>query len=158
MAHNSPHNDPAYVAAQTGKVIGTQITTEALEKLAAQARRDTVTAAMGAVVVFEGVVRDHDGGQRVLNLTYTCHPTAEAQMAAVVAELSQKHPRTRIWAAHRIGELEIGEIAFLVVVAAAHRGDAFAACSETTDRIKAEVPIWKEQKLVDGASQWVGLE
>ncbi|PFG28937.1 molybdopterin converting factor, large subunit [Corynebacterium renale] len=154
----SINNDPAYVAEQTGKVISARMTTQPLEELQGEARSATVTEAMGALVTFEGIVRDHDGGQRVKNLTYTAHPSAQQEIEAVVARISAEHPNTRMWVAHRTGPLTIGEIAFLVLVASAHRGDAFAACSAVADAVKAEVPIWKEQELLDGSAQWVGLE
>ena len=63
----------------------------------------------------------------------------------------------RIWAAHRIGGIAIGEAAFVVHVASAHRDAAFRACSDMADTVKAEVPIWKEQLLESGDTQWVGL-
>jgi molybdopterin synthase catalytic subunit len=62
----------------------------------------------------------------------------------------------RIWAAHRIGMLEIGDPALVCAVSAAHRGQAFAVCSELVDRIKERVPIWKEQFFTDGTVEWVG--
>lgn len=150
--------DPAYVAEQTGQLIAARMTGEPIENLVGQARADTLTEAMGALVTFEGVVRDHDGGQRVTRLSYTAHPSAGEQIAAVAGEVVAKHPKTRLWTAHRTGDLAIGELAFIVLAAAAHRGDAFAAAAELADRVKAEVPIWKEQKLTDGSTQWVGLE
>ena len=154
----STNNDPAYVAEQTGKVIAAMMTAEPLEQMIDEAKEDTVTRAMGALVTFEGVVRDHDGGERVASLTYSAHPTADDRIAEVAASVIEAHPNTRLWTAHRTGQLQIGETAFLVVAAAAHRGDAFAACSELADRVKAEVPIWKEQELLAGPSTWVGLE
>jgi molybdopterin synthase catalytic subunit len=115
----------------------------------------------GAVVSFSGVVRNHDGGKPVDRLSYSAHPTAHQVMADVVAKLVAEHPGeaaqpVRIWAAHRIGLLEIGEPALVCAVAAAHRGQAFAVCSELVDRIKAQVPIWKEQFFSDGTVEWVG--
>jgi molybdopterin synthase catalytic subunit len=62
----------------------------------------------------------------------------------------------RVWAAHRIGMLEIGDPALVCAVSAAHRGQAFAVCSELVDRIKEQVPIWKEQFFSDGTVEWVG--
>src|SRR6478609_2117648 len=115
----------------------------------------------GAVVSFSGVVRNHDGGKPVDRLSYSAHPTAHQVMADVVAKLVAEHSGeaaqpVRIWAAHRIGLLEIGEPALVCAVAAAHRGQAFAVCSELVDRIKAQVPIWKEQFFSDGTVEWVG--
>lgn len=150
--------DPAYVAEQTGVVIAASMRQEPLEPLLIDARAATTTAAMGAVVTFEGVVRDHDGGREVANLSYTAHPSAGEVIAAVARSVSAQHPQTRLWTAHRTGELAIGELAFVVIAAAAHRKAAFDAAAELADRVKAEVPIWKEQELREGGVQWVGLE
>ncbi|UVJ40924.1 molybdenum cofactor biosynthesis protein MoaE [Arthrobacter sp. CJ23] len=115
----------------------------------------------GAVVSFSGVVRNHDDGKAVDRLSYSAHPTAHRTMAEVVAQLVAEHSGeaqqpVRIWAAHRIGMLEIGDPALVCAVSAAHRGQAFAVCSELVDRIKAQVPIWKEQFFSDGTVEWVG--
>ena len=123
----------------------------------------------GAVVSFSGVVRNHDGGKAVERLSYSAHPTAHQVMADVVARLAAEQQAqrgggatgpspqpVRIWAAHRIGMLEIGDPALVCAVSAAHRGQAFAVCSELVDRIKEQVPIWKEQFFVDGTVEWVG--
>lgn len=121
----------------------------------------------GAVVSFSGVVRNHDGGKPVDRLSYSAHPTAHQVMAEVVARLvaeqnaggadgeAEAKP-VRIWAAHRIGMLQIGDPALVCAVSAAHRGQAFAVCSELVDRIKEQVPIWKEQFFSDGTVEWVG--
>jgi len=119
----------------------------------------------GAVVSFSGVVRNHDGGKAVQRLSYSAHPTAHQVMADVVARLVAEQDAegdagaeqpVRIWAAHRIGMLEIGDPALVCAVSAAHRGQAFAVCSELVDRIKDQVPIWKEQFFSDGTVEWVG--
>jgi len=122
----------------------------------------------GAVVSFSGVVRNHDGGKAVERLSYSAHPTAHQVMADVVARLVAEHAGegsgsvsnagqpVRIWAAHRIGMLEIGDPALVCAVSAAHRGQAFEVCSELVDRIKEQVPIWKEQFFADGTMEWVG--
>lgn len=115
----------------------------------------------GAVVSFSGVVRNHDSGKPVDRLSYSAHPTAHRIMSDVVAQLVAEHSGeaeqpVRIWAAHRIGMLEIGDPALVCAVAAAHRGQAFAVCSELVDRVKEQVPIWKEQFFGDGTVEWVG--
>jgi len=131
---------------------------------------DSETA--GAVVSFSGVVRNHDGGKSVERLSYSAHPTAHQVMSDVVARLVAEQNAApeqaageasggsgqpvRIWAAHRIGMLEIGDPALVCAVSAAHRGQAFAVCSELVDRIKEQVPIWKEQFFSDGTVEWVG--
>lgn len=149
--------DPAYVADQTGVVVHAEVTDAPLEPLLADAKGATATEAMGALVTFEGIVRDHDGGAAVTALTYTAHPQATDFMREVVESVVSTHPEVRAWAAHRTGPLRIGDLAFAVVVAAAHRGPAFAAAEEIADRVKAEVPIWKEQDMADGSTVWVGL-
>lgn len=141
------------------EVISAILSAEAISVDQAIAAVESDTA--GAVVSFSGVVRNHDGGKPVDRLSYSAHPTAHKVMADVVAQLVAEHSGeaaqpVRIWAAHRIGMLEIGEPALVCAVAAAHRGQAFAVCSELVDRIKAQVPIWKEQFFSDGTVEWVG--
>ncbi|MEU7766960.1 molybdenum cofactor biosynthesis protein MoaE [Nocardia sp. NPDC049190] len=108
----------------------------------------------GAVVVFTGKVRDHDGGQAVSTLEYSAHPQAERFMRTVCAELATTYGLP-VAAVHRVGALTIGDLAIVVAVASAHRAEAFAVCAELVDRIKREVPIWKRQLFADGLSEWV---
>lgn len=150
--------DPAYVAEQTSVLLDALMTTAPLESLVDKAREQVLTDAMGALVVFDGIVRDHDGGARVLDLDYSAHPSADEEIKKVATSVLAAHPKVRLWCAHRTGLLRIGESAFVVMAAAAHRREAFEAASELADRVKAEVPIWKEQTRADGSAQWVGLE
>lgn len=154
----STNGDPDYVHAQTGKVLGALMTQQPLEELVGSARDQVLTRAMGAAVTFDGIVRDHDGGQRVKQLTYSAHPSADAEISRIANEVAAAHPAVRLWAAHRTGPLTIGELAFVVIAASAHRKDSFVAAEELANRVKAEVPIWKEQLLHDDSVQWVGLE
>ncbi|WP_228003083.1 molybdenum cofactor biosynthesis protein MoaE [Nocardia australiensis] len=108
----------------------------------------------GAVVVFTGKVRNHDGGQAVSALEYSAHPRAEQFLRTCCAE-SAAVSGLPVAAVHRIGPLTIGDLAIVVAVAAPHRAEAFAACAELVDRIKHEVPIWKRQLFTDGPSEWV---
>jgi molybdopterin synthase catalytic subunit len=114
------------------------------------------SAHCGAVVTFSGVVRNHDAGKDVDALTYSAHPSAQRVIEEVAAEVAAKHDGVRLWAAHRVGPLAIGDAALVAAAAAAHRGEAFAACSELVDEVKARVPIWKEQFFADGGVEWVG--
>lgn len=114
------------------------------------------TDADGAVVVFEGVIRDHDHGAGVSSLDYQAHPDAEQFLADVCAEVASA-AHLRVAAAHRVGHLEVGDVALIAVVAAPHRAEAFATCARLVDEIKQRVPIWKRQHLADGPSEWVGL-
>lgn len=115
-----------------------------------------ITSADGAKVVFEGVIRDHDHGAGVSSLDYQAHPDAERFLADVCAEVAST-AGLRVAAAHRVGHLEIGDVALVAVVAAPHRAEAFAACADLVEQIKQRVPIWKRQHLADGPSEWVGL-
>ncbi|MFE9323072.1 molybdenum cofactor biosynthesis protein MoaE [Nocardia sp. NPDC052278] len=108
----------------------------------------------GAVVVFTGKVRNHDGGQAVSALEYSAHPEAERFLRNCCAELAERSGLP-VAAVHRIGQLTVGDLAIVVAVAAPHRAEAFATCAELVDRIKHEVPIWKRQLFADGLSEWV---
>lgn len=134
------------------------ITEDPLEPLLAEAKEATMTRAMGALVVFDGIVRDHDHGEPVAALSYSAHPDAASYLEKVVQSVAEEIPGVRLWAAHRIGPIPIGQSALTVLAAAAHRGTAFTACSLVADRVKAQVPIWKEQELQDGSLQWVGID
>jgi molybdenum cofactor synthesis domain-containing protein len=113
-------------------------------------------AAAGAVVTFAGVVRDHDGGKGVRDLTYEGHPSASQVIADVVADLSARWTGVRAVAvSHRLGALTIGDVALACAVAAEHRGQAFTACAELVDEVKARLPVWKHQHFADGTDEWV---
>lgn len=110
----------------------------------------------GALVTFRGVIRDHDGGHPVLRLDYSAHPDATAFLHAACARVAAGGGLT-VAAVHRIGALEIGDVALVAAVAAPHRAAAFAACGALVDAIKAEVPIWKRQHSPDGTAEWLGV-
>jgi molybdopterin synthase catalytic subunit len=122
----------------------------------AAVRAAVESPANGAVVVFAGVVRDHDGGLPVLSLDYSAHPEAQAILAGCCAQVAEE-TGLAVAAAHRIGALGIGDVALLAAAAAPHRKEAFAACDLLVERIKATVPIWKRQHRPDGVAEWVGL-
>ena len=130
------------------------VTDAALDRAAIEAF--VRTDADGAVVTFEGVIRDHDHGAGVSALDYEAHPEAEAFLREVCTEIAEASG-LRVAAAHRIGHLVVGDVALIAAVAAPHRADAFAACADLVDLIKTSVPIWKRQHLEDGVSEWVGL-
>jgi molybdopterin synthase catalytic subunit len=111
--------------------------------------------AAGAVVSFCGVVRDHDGGRSVTELEYVGHPTAPALIAEIAAEFAARPEVHAVAVSHRVGQLGIGDVALACAVSASHRGQAFAACAELVDEVKARLPIWKRQVFTDGAEEWV---
>ena len=110
----------------------------------------------GALVTFRGVIRDHDGGRDVTRLDYSAHPDAQRFLAEVCAGIAERTGLT-VAAMHRVGTLTVGDVALVAAVAAPHRAEAFQACGDLVDAIKAEVPIWKRQHFPHGASEWVGL-
>jgi molybdopterin synthase catalytic subunit len=113
-------------------------------------------AAAGAVVTFGGVVRDHDEGRSVRTLFYEGHPSAGDVLTGVVAELTAKWTGVRAVAvSHRLGALEIGDVALACAVAAEHRAEGFAACAELVDEVKSRLPVWKHQRFADGTDEWV---
>jgi molybdopterin synthase catalytic subunit len=110
----------------------------------------------GAVVSFAGVVRDHDHGRPVTLLEYEAHPSAEAVLKEVAAEVAEQHPAVRaIAVSHRVGVLQIGDVALAAAVATAHRAEAFTACARLVDEVKARLPVWKRQVFADGSEEWV---
>lgn len=110
----------------------------------------------GAVVTFDGVVRDHDGGRGVERLEYSAHPGAADVMREVALEIAERYPDTLVAVAHRYGPLQIGDSALACAIAAPHRKQAFAACDDLVDTVKQRVPIWKHQHFEDGEDEWVG--
>jgi molybdopterin synthase catalytic subunit len=109
----------------------------------------------GAVVSFQGVVRDHDHGRTVTLLEYEGHPTAEAVLRAVAAEIAADPAVFAVAVSHRVGVLRIGDTALVAAVSTAHRAAAFAACARLVDEVKARLPIWKRQVFSDGTDEWV---
>jgi molybdopterin converting factor subunit 1 len=106
----------------------------------------------GAVVVFEGVVRNHSRGGKTLFLEYEAYePMAVRKMAEIGREMREKFPVDAIGMIHRLGRLEIGETSVAIVVTSAHRAAAFEACRYAIDRLKQIVPIWKKEHFADGA-------
>jgi molybdopterin synthase catalytic subunit len=110
----------------------------------------------GGLTVFIGRVRNHDHGLDVRGLEYTAHPTALEALRRVCATVAEEYDVHGVAAVHRVGRLEIGDIAVVVATTAAHRGDAFAASRALIDTLKSEVPIWKHQRFADGTTEWVG--
>ncbi len=109
----------------------------------------------GAVVSFQGVVRDHDHGRSVTLLEYEGHPTAVDVLREVAAEIAADPDVYAVAISHRIGALGIGDVALVAAVSTAHRAAAFQACGRLVDEAKARLPIWKRQVFTDGTDEWV---
>jgi molybdopterin synthase catalytic subunit len=110
----------------------------------------------GGIALFAGAVRDVDQGRAVTRLSYTAHPSAAAELRRIAEKIAADHNVRALAAVHRVGDLEIGDLAVVVAVACAHRAEAFEACRALIDRLKHEVPIWKQQWFGDGSTEWVG--
>ncbi|HYM12611.1 MAG TPA: molybdenum cofactor biosynthesis protein MoaE [Bryobacterales bacterium] len=109
----------------------------------------------GAVITFEGVVRDNSKGRTTLYLEYDCYvPLAIKMMREIAASLLAAHPVDRIGMIHRLGRMEIGDTSVAIVVTSAHRQPAYEASRDAIDRLKRLVPIWKKEYFADGGV-WV---
>jgi len=138
----------------SGRVVIAGVTEDELDVAGhAAAVRD---AAAGATVTFEGVVRDHDDGRSVVALEYSAHPTAAGLVAQVAAQTAERAGVVAVAVTHRYGPLGIGDVALAASVSAAHRREAFDACSHLVDEVKDRLPVWKRQVFADGADEWVG--
>jgi molybdopterin synthase catalytic subunit len=106
----------------------------------------------GAIVVFDGIVRDNTRGRKTLYLDYEAYEEmALAQMQKLALEAAEKYPIDRVGIVHRLGRLEIGESSIVIVVTSAHRAAGFDACRWLIDTLKRTVPIWKKEHFADGA-------
>lgn len=113
--------------------------------------------AAGGEVLFAGAVRDNDASRGVTGLSYSAHPSAEAEMRRVAESIVAKYPDVVALAAvHRTGDLAVGDLAVVVGVSCPHRAEAFDACHAMIDELKASVPVWKHQRFTDGSDEWVG--
>ena len=110
----------------------------------------------GGFASFEGWVRDHNDGRPVARLEYEAfEELALREGERIVAEAIRRHGVLRAHCRHRLGALEVGDLAVWIGVACAHRAEAFAACRQIIDEIKHRVPIWKKEHYADGDSGWV---
>lgn len=109
----------------------------------------------GGVASFLGLVRNHHGGRAVLRLDYSAYgPMAEAECGRIVAEAESRW-QVAMAVRHRTGSLAIGDVAVAIVVASAHRDEAFAACRFGIEEVKRRVPVWKREFYADGTVAWV---
>ncbi len=114
--------------------------------------RDIKQGEDGAVVVFDGIVRNNTRGRRTLCLVYEAYPEmALRQMQDLAAQAIAVHGVRQVAMVHRLGRLEVGETSVLIAVSSAHRAQAFEACRWLIDTLKKTVPIWKKEHFEDGA-------
>ena len=117
------------------------------------------TQAVGAVVSFEGIVRDNNDGKKVVELEYSAYPAlAEREGSRIVRESIERFGLLAGYCVHRVGKLRPGDVAVRVWAAATHRREAFRACERIIDEVKATVPIWKREVYANGDEAWVTCE
>jgi molybdopterin synthase catalytic subunit len=121
-----------------------------------EVRAAVADPAAGGIALFAGAVRDSDHDRAVSGLSYSAHPSAEAELRRVAEVIAGKYPIIGIAAVHRVGDLAIGDLAVVLAVSCPHRAEAFDACRDLIDILKASVPIWKHQRFGDGTAEWVG--
>ena len=111
----------------------------------------------GAVLLFEGRVRDVNDGRTVTGLRYEAYQEmAEHELAAIVAEAWERHPVGEIVVVHRTGHLTVGDVSVAIAVAAPHRDAGYEASRYVIEEIKRRLPVWKHEQYADGAAGWVG--
>lgn len=137
------------------KIVHAKVTKDVL--LPEEFRSLVTSVESGAVVLFSGDVRNHDGDKPVYSLEYEAHPTAEKVLFNVASQVASNYEINKVALAHRFGQIEIGQSAFVVAVSAAHRKEAFDACSQIVDEVKKQIPIWKHQVFKDGTDEWVNF-
>ena len=119
-------------------------------------KKSLLSAKAGAVSVFEGLVRNHNAGKKVIALEYEAFDKLARREADKIFQETQKKFRVvSVKCFHRVGKLKIGETAVWVGVSAAHRDQSFLACRYIIDEIKKRLPIWKKEYYADGDSGWI---
>lgn len=114
-------------------------------------KRETENPACGALIVFEGIVRNHHRGRQVQRMEYTAYkPLAERVLEELEEEAKRRFGVAECRIVHRIGKLAIGEASVVIVVRSMHRADAFDATEWAIDTLKQRVPIWKNDFYADG--------
>jgi len=121
-----------------------------------EVRAAVADPAAGGIALFAGAVRDSDHDREVSGLSYSAHPSAAGELRRVAEVVAEKYPVIGIAAVHRVGDLAIGDLAVVLAVSCPHRAEAFDACRDLIDILKASVPIWKHQRFDDGTAEWVG--
>jgi molybdopterin converting factor subunit 1 len=126
------------------------------KSISAAALADKVRAAgIGAIVTFEGTVRNYARGKKVTQLHYEAFgEMAQKQLQQMAQEATQKYPGVTVALMHRTGTLEIGEVSVAIAVGSPHRGDAFEACRLVIETLKRDLTIWKRERY-EGGEEWV---
>ena len=134
-----------------------EISSEPIDLLAFRER--LLDRSCGAYVQFDGWVRDHNEGQEVLRLEYEVYePLAVKEGLRIIKEAKERFGVAQVSAIHRSGLLELSDVAVVVGVSSAHRGEAFDACRYIIDQAKIRLPIWKKEYYANGNAEWVNCQ
>ena len=150
----SPDQPSRPLPAPTARVVRAEVTEL---PISVTELADAVQDAAGAVVTFEGVVRNHDAERAVTGIGYSCHPTAGQVVEQIAQDVAQQGRVRALGVVHRVGDLSVGEAALAVAVSSDHRAEAFAVCSQIVEEVKERLPVWKRQTFTDGSSQWSNI-
>ncbi len=121
-----------------------------------EVRQKVASRNAGAITVFIGTVREMTKGKKTLRLEYQAYPSMAVKMFEQIAkEIKEQWPEAKVAISHRVGRLEISDIAVVIAVSSPHRKMAYAANEYAIERIKQIVPIWKKEFWEDG-TEWIG--
>ena len=152
---SSPDQPSRPLPASTPRVVRAEVTEAPISVTElADAVQD---AAAGAVVTFEGVVRNHDADRAVTGIGYSCHPTAGRIVEQIARDVAQAGRVRALGVVHRVGDLAVGDAALAVAVSSDHRAEAFAVCGQIVEEVKKRLPVWKRQTFTDGSTQWSNI-
>lgn len=134
-----------------------KVTAEAIDLALFRASMQNVSC--GAYVQFDGWVRDHNEGQKVLRLEYEVYePLAVKEGERILAEARERYGVSMAAAIHRSGLMELSDTAVVVGVSSPHRDEAFEACRYIIDQVKVRLPIWKKEHYANGHAEWVNCQ
>ncbi len=136
-------------------LIETAITTDSIDRLSSF--DDLSEHSDGAVLVFQGRVRETNDGRKVTSLGYEAYGAmAEKELRAICDEAAGKFDIGAVRAYHRVGDLDLGDVSVVIGVAAPHRVDAYEASRFVIEELKRRLPVWKHERYAEGDAAWVG--
>ena len=131
-----------------------QLTTDAIDPQALLAQ--VGDSSSGAVILFLGVVRNHNEGRGVEAMRYDAYDEmAQGTLGDILAEAEERYGVGHLAAVHRVGELAVGDVSVAIAVSSAHRAEAYEASRYVIEEIKVRLPVWKQERFEDGTSEWV---
>lgn len=147
------HSDPGDEAAH-GRRIHADVVEAAIDPL--EVLSEVGGDRDGAAILFLGTVRDHNDGRPVRGVRYEAYREMAVEVLAEIAgEASEMAGGGRVAVVHRVGELRIGDVSVAVAVSSPHRAEAYAASRHVIEEIKKRLPVWKQERYVEGDERWL---